>query len=671
MRGAVALEGLESRLLLSYVPVTTQDAVYDLVIDGINNASSPIRAAAFSVGLSRQVSGLQGTSGDDRDASPVSLSEMGLTVPSGRFSTAFMQAAFDGRTLAHATLVAHSPNDPSREYERWTLDDVVVTQYQTGGSSGGLPFDSISLTYAKVGFQVTPRDTADKPMPPVATGWDATTAKLVGTVPGYGGQFFDPARDLVLEFAGGQIPITSYSWSVVHDPAAGAGSAAQVAEFSFQADGGIHSPALFANTTAKGIADAVLTSRDAAGRVYSRWVLDDALLTSYSVGDGGGDSAPRSETFSLNVARMERAYYEYDSKGKVTTTQVGWDLTTARDYTTGSLDPGTGFGTFDPVSPSPRNAPVSALTLRFAERLAGADSPANADFALFRDGQRIALSGVSASTTDGGTTWQINGLAALTARAGQYTFNFFAAESGLETADGDDIVQGDTVSWVMDTTVPTITAASAQPESGAPLVVRVTFSDAVTGLAANDLKLTSAASPFVSYQPTAVTWVLPSRTAKFTFATALADGNYTAVMANDAVTNPAGSPLAAGLSLPTFMLAGDANRDRAVNFADLLTLAKNYNATGRNWSQGDFTGDGVVNFNDLLVLARSYNKALPAPAPAPVMATAPAPTPAMARSVVRDEPAGTSVFSTTRGVKPPPPKPAVVKPKSVARPMTR
>jgi hypothetical protein len=55
-------------------------------------------------------------------------------------------------------------------------------------------------------------------------------------------------------------------------------------------------------------------------------------------------------------------------------------------------------------------------------------------------------------------------------------------------------------------------------------------------------------------------------------------------------------------------LPGDANHDGAVNFGDLLTLARNYGGTGRSWLQGDFTGDGVVNFSDLLVLARNYNR---------------------------------------------------------------
>jgi autotransporter-associated beta strand protein len=56
-------------------------------------------------------------------------------------------------------------------------------------------------------------------------------------------------------------------------------------------------------------------------------------------------------------------------------------------------------------------------------------------------------------------------------------------------------------------------------------------------------------------------------------------------------------------------LAGDANLDRLVNFADLVSLAQNYNQ-GPNlvWRSGDFNYDGTVNFPDLVLLAQNYNR---------------------------------------------------------------
>jgi hypothetical protein len=106
------------------------------------------------------------------------------------------------------------------------------------------------------------------------------------------------------------------------------------------------------------------------------------------------------------------------------------------------------------------------------------------------------------------------------------------------------------------------------------------------------------------------TWQLPP---------ALANGNYRATLAAAAVTDAQGRPLDGnsdgtpgdGYTIDFYHLAGDANHDRAVNFADLLALAKSYNGTGKTWEQGDFNGDGSVNFADLLALAKNYNGTLP------------------------------------------------------------
>jgi hypothetical protein len=198
-------------------------------------------------------------------------------------------------------------------------------------------------------------------------------------------------------------------------------------------------------------------------------------------------------------------------------------------------------------------------------------------------------------------------------------------------------------------------------------VITLAFTkDVSASLAASDLVVTPAApAGAASRSPTSVTFDKTTSTARFVFATPLADGNYTAKITAASVADTGGRTLAQDFTTTFFTLAGDTNGDRTVNFADLLTVAKNYNGTGKIWADGDFTNDGAVNFADLLALAKNYNKALAAPA---VTTSAPAPAFSPVSSVLRDGDSAVAaavpnqpVFSTTRVAKPTPVKPLPAK----------
>jgi hypothetical protein len=101
------------------------------------------------------------------------------------------------------------------------------------------------------------------------------------------------------------------------------------------------------------------------------------------------------------------------------------------------------------------------------------------------------------------------------------------------------------------------------------------------------------------------------------FPSTLPDGNYRATLNRAGVS--AWVPLAMvsvqldseGPNTVDFhILRGDANRDKRVNFSDLLVLAQNYGQSSRTFSQGDFNYDGAVNFGDLLILAQRYGSQL-------------------------------------------------------------
>ena len=99
-------------------------------------------------------------------------------------------------------------------------------------------------------------------------------------------------------------------------------------------------------------------------------------------------------------------------------------------------------------------------------------------------------------------------------------------------------------------------------------------------------------------------------------AAALNPGLYAVGYADGSVDQ--GTPAAANQVLVMYTLAGDANLDGTVNFADLLVVAQNFNHTldthgnAIDWADGDFNYDGQVNFADLLLIAQNFNKKLAA-----------------------------------------------------------
>ncbi|MFT3784979.1 MAG: CARDB domain-containing protein [Tepidisphaeraceae bacterium] len=114
-------------------------------------------------------------------------------------------------------------------------------------------------------------------------------------------------------------------------------------------------------------------------------------------------------------------------------------------------------------------------------------------------------------------------------------------------------------------------------------------------------------------------------TAILFFDAGLANGNYRATFNAGTITNPQGRSNQTASNVDFFVLAGDANHDRTVNFSDLLALASNYGKSGYpiDYTQGDFNYDSTVNFSDLLVLAASYGQSLAAPPPLLAATSAP------------------------------------------------
>jgi hypothetical protein len=183
------------------------------------------------------------------------------------------------------------------------------------------------------------------------------------------------------------------------------------------------------------------------------------------------------------------------------------------------------------------------------------------------------------------------------------------------------------VQWVefADRTAPVVLPAGFSFDVNTNAVL-VPFSEDVSGtLEPADLTITRIGTGSVVV-PTGVTFDAATKIARFALPAGMANADYSASISATGVSDAAGNRLGAGASGSFFVLAGDATRDRMVDFSDLLVLASNYNrASGAVWTDGDFTRDGRVNFDDLLILASGYNQGLQSAvvAPAPLSGNAP------------------------------------------------
>ena len=162
---------------------------------------------------------------------------------------------------------------------------------------------------------------------------------------------------------------------------------------------------------------------------------------------------------------------------------------------------------------------------------------------------------------------------------------------------------------VTDTTAPSVVAGDF--EFLTRQAVEFTFDeDVAASLSAGDLAVTNLTTG-ATVSAGSVSYDAATDTATFAFASLLPDGNYAATLPAGSVADVAGNALASSATVEFFVLAGDFNRDRAVNLADFTALANNFGRASATFAQGDATYDGRVNLADFTVLANRFGATLP------------------------------------------------------------
>lgn len=87
-------------------------------------------------------------------AGRVSMSDLNVTLRSGKGSPQFAFACANGNFLPAVQMDVVLPSAGENVvYQRWTLSNAFITSYQTGGSGGEAPTESLSLNFTKIKFE--------------------------------------------------------------------------------------------------------------------------------------------------------------------------------------------------------------------------------------------------------------------------------------------------------------------------------------------------------------------------------------------------------------------------------------------------------------------------------------------------------------------------------------
>lgn len=148
-----------------------------LKIDGIKGESTDskhkdeINLLSYSWGVSNAAGGASAAGG--RGAGKSSPSEFQIMKVVDAASPSLFQACASGLHSKSMVVTCRKAGGQQLEYLTYKFYDVMVSNYQMGGSPGGeLPTESVSFNYSKVEIKYTPQDSGGKGMSPVGSGFD-------------------------------------------------------------------------------------------------------------------------------------------------------------------------------------------------------------------------------------------------------------------------------------------------------------------------------------------------------------------------------------------------------------------------------------------------------------------------------------------------------------------
>jgi type VI secretion system secreted protein Hcp len=157
---------------------------YFLKLDGIKGESTDskhkgeIDIESFSWGATQSGTHSAGGGGG---AGKVQMQDFHFVMKVNTASPKLMEACATGEHIKSATLICRKAGKDQQEFLKWTFSDLLISSYQTGGSSGHdvIPQDSISLNYSKVEMEYKAQKADGTLDGPVKAGYDLKQNKKV------------------------------------------------------------------------------------------------------------------------------------------------------------------------------------------------------------------------------------------------------------------------------------------------------------------------------------------------------------------------------------------------------------------------------------------------------------------------------------------------------------
>jgi type VI secretion system secreted protein Hcp len=107
----------------------------------------------------------------------VAMTDLHVSATISKASPQLLLACASGKHIKSAVLTGRRAGKAQDEFLTFSLSDVLVSGYQTGGSAAEAPLDSISLNFSKIEVSYKAQTAKGTLAPAVRAGWDVKANK--------------------------------------------------------------------------------------------------------------------------------------------------------------------------------------------------------------------------------------------------------------------------------------------------------------------------------------------------------------------------------------------------------------------------------------------------------------------------------------------------------------